>query len=650
MASSLLAGVSGLRAHQGLLDVVGNNLANINTPGYKSARATFTDLISETLAAGNGSTAGSGGVNPSQIGLGVRIGAIDQDLRQGSFQNTGRTLDLGIEGEGFFVVSNGKQDLYTRVGTFDLDAENNLVSTSTGFRVQSVDGRDIVIDVDASLPAQATQEIKLTGNLDAGADAPAQAILSSLQPFHQGFRPVVTGASGEPFALADGMTLLVKVNGGAAQTVVFNASDFADIANATAAEVASVINTQISGLQASAVGGAVELTTVGSGDEASIDIDDGVGSPAGVLGLSTALVFGSEAPANASTQLNDLPENSSPYVPGDKIHFTGTDADGTPVSATFVYGSGPGQNGTTLGDLMAFVQGLYPASTLTLLPDGTLQVEANAVGEAPLQLALNDDPANLGFTAFSSLPFAVTTEGSAGATLETSIDVVDAQGGTHTVRFVLHKTGANEWEATADLPDGDGTVIDGKITGIVFKEDGSFSHVAGVGVNDQNIELTFDGFTASQTIELNLGTSGAFDGLTQFGGSSTAGATDQDGFQAGSLSSLSVNSDGAVVGIYTNGRVQELAQIQVATFKNPAGLEKVGDSLYAVSSNSGAPLPGKAQSGRAGKIVSGVLENSNVDIALEFTRLITAQRGFQVNSRTITTTDQLLQELANLIR
>ena len=120
--------------------------------------------------------------------------------------------------------------------------------------------------------------------------------------------------------------------------------------------------------------------------------------------------------------------------------------------------------------------------------------------------------------------------------------------------------------------------------------------------------------------------------------------------RAGSIASLSVNASGTVQGIYTNGQIQDLVQLQVATFSNPGGLSKVGDNLLAVSTNSGPPNAGVAQTGRAGKIVSGVLENSNVDIAQEFTRLITAQRGFQVNSRTITTTDELLQELANLVR
>jgi len=650
MANSLLAGVSGLRAHQTMLDVVGNNLANVNTPGYKAARTMFSDLISETIRAGNSNSDGTGGVNPTEVGLGVKVSGIDHDLRQGSLQNTGRTLDLALEGEGFFVLNNGQQDVFSRVGAFDLDSENKLVAGGTGFRVQSNEGEDITVDVDASLPAQATSSVNFTGNLDATSSPPVAAQIGSAQPFQQGVRAALTSANAEPFALVDGMQFGIQIDGQAAQTVTFNTADFASIGAATAAEVAASITAQLSGVQANAVGGAVEIVSNQPGDTSSLDINDGAGNPIPVLGFGTALVFGSQTAANAATSLNDLPEKSTSYVPGDQIHLAGYDADGTAVSATFIFGSGPGQDGTTLGELTTFIDALYPASTTTLFPDGSLTLDSNQAGASPLQLGFTDDPTNVGFTNFSTLPFSTLQEGDPGAEVTTTIDVVDTQGSTHKLRFTLHKTGENEWEAIVDLPDGDGTIVDGQVQGLNFNEDGSFDFVSGVGVGDQDIEILFDGLSVAQTVGLDFGTTSDFDGLTQFGSPDTAGATNQDGYEAGTLSSLGVNASGAIQGIYTNGQVEELSQLQIATFKNPAGLSKVGDSLYAVSSNSGSPLPGTALQGRAGKVVSGVLEESNVDIALEFTRLITAQRGFQVNSRTITTTDQMLQELANLVR
>lgn len=643
--SSLLTGVSGMRAHQELLDVVGNNLANINTPGYKAARATFADMISQTIRAGSGPTENAGGVNPSQVGLGVQVASIDRDLSQGSLQSTGRTLDLAIEGQGYFMLNDGNQDLYTRVGTLTLDSDNRLVSSANGFRVQGLDGDDIAIDVDASLPAEPTASVNLVGNLDATAEAPSPTMLASSQPFMQGTRATLGSGAG-PFTLADGMQLSVRADGGATQTVTFNAADFADITNATAAEVAAAINGQLTGLTAADVGGAVQLQSDSSGASSSLDVDDGAGGPAAVLGLSTTITLGSETAANAATPLNDLPQNMGAYTAGDQIHLTGTDADGTPVSATFVYGT----DGTTVGELVSFVQSQMPNATVALQADGTLEATANQDGVSPLQVTLNDDGANVGSTSFSNLPLVSTQPGHDGATVQTSIDVYDAQGGAHSLNLTMHKTDTNEWEITASLPDGGGTILDGSVQQIRFNDDGSFSFVGGSGLGDGNLEIAFNGLGATQTIDLNLGTANGFDGLTQFGGDSTASAADQDGFASGSLSSMTIDASGQVLGVYTNGQVQELATLGIATFRNPEGLMHVGENLFAVSSNSGVPVVGAGRAGRAGEVISGVLETSNVDIALEFTRLITAQRGFQVNSRTITTTDQMLQELANLVR
>lgn len=650
MSSSLLAGVSGLRAHQAMLDVVGNNLANMNTSGYKAERATFADMISENLRPGTAPTGLVGGTNPVQIGAGVRMGSIDRDLRQGSLQSTERVLDMAIQGEGFFVVSDGRQPLYTRVGTFDIDSTGHLVSTGTGFRVQDADGKDVAIDVDARLPAAATSRVGLTGNLDAAASPPRQTVLASTQPLQQGTRAGLLGGATGPFALADGMTLSIAVDGTPPRTVTFQTADFAAIGAATAAEVAAAIAAQVPGLSAVDAGGAVQLGSLRPGSASAIDVNDGSGSPAGLLGLSTTLVLGSQTTASLSTQLDDLPQTLPAHQAGDRIHLAGTDADGLPVAGTFVFGTGPGQDGTTVGDLVSFLSSLYPASTVELGTDGTLRVTADATGDSPLQVTLTDDPSNVGATTFSAVALTESVRGDEGQRLSTTMEVFDTQGNPHTVQFTLHKTGAGEWEVNATLPDGDGQVIDGSVTGIRFREDGAFDFVAGVGVGDARLQFLFDGLSVAQDVDLDLGEAGGFAGLTQFGGTSTAGASTQDGYAAGALGSLSVGSNGTIQGVYTNGQIQDLATIQVATFTNPAGLTKVGDSLLAASTNSGLALVGRGQAGRAGKVVSGALENSNVDVALEFTRLITAQRGFQVNARTITTTDQMLQELSNLVR
>ena len=137
MSSSLLAGVSGLEAHQQMLNVVGNNLANLNTTGYKAQRMLFGDVLYETLrSASQGTSNGVGGTNPIQIGLGVSASSVSSNLQQGSLQTTGSDLDLAIQGNGFFVVNDGSQNLYTRAGSFMVDKNNTLVDPATGFQVQ----------------------------------------------------------------------------------------------------------------------------------------------------------------------------------------------------------------------------------------------------------------------------------------------------------------------------------------------------------------------------------------------------------------------------------------------------------------------------------------------------------------------------------
>ncbi len=155
---------------------------------------------------------------------------------------------------------------------------------------------------------------------------------------------------------------------------------------------------------------------------------------------------------------------------------------------------------------------------------------------------------------------------------------------------------------------------------------------------------------SSQPITLDLGSIGAFDGLSQLAGQSNAAATSQDGFEAGFYASSAINSDGSITSLFTNGQTRSAAQLQLATFTNPAGLSKEGDNLYNVTVASGTAVPRTPQSGTAGSVVSGALESSNVDIAEEFTNLIISQRSFQANARTITTTDEVLQELVNIVR
>src|SRR5262249_1567232 len=157
--SALTSALSGLRAHQLFLDVVGNNLANASTIGFKSSRLTFADALSETLRTGSAPTTTVGGVNPMQIGLGVQVHSNDTNEQQGVLDQTGRPLDLGIQGEGYFVLRSGTHTYYTRAGIFGLDNDAFVVDSATGYRVQDVNGSDIQLPLDTLLPPKATTTI-----------------------------------------------------------------------------------------------------------------------------------------------------------------------------------------------------------------------------------------------------------------------------------------------------------------------------------------------------------------------------------------------------------------------------------------------------------------------------------------------------------
>jgi flagellar hook protein FlgE len=184
MGNALNAGVSGLKAHQSMMDVAGNNLANVNTTAFKSSRASFSELLSQTIRQASAPGDGMGGMNPVQSGNGVEVSSIDRDMNQGALVNTGQSLDMAIEGAGFFVMSGSGGEAYTRAGTFSVDADYYLVDPSTGYRVQRIDstGEDdgfqttgdmgIRIPYDVALPAAATTQITCVGNLQADADTP----------------------------------------------------------------------------------------------------------------------------------------------------------------------------------------------------------------------------------------------------------------------------------------------------------------------------------------------------------------------------------------------------------------------------------------------------------------------------------------------
>ena len=397
MLRSLFSGISGLRAHQTMLDVTGNNIANVNTTGYKASQTQFQDTLSQLLTGAGGAQNGRGGTNPAQIGLGVRVAGITANFTQGSAQLTNRSTDMMISGDGFFVVRRGNEVLYTRAGSFDFDATGQMTLPGDGALVQGWMAVNGVIDMNAPLT-----DLRI----------PVGALM------------------------------------------------------------------------------AAKVTT----------------------------------------------------------------------SATY---------------------------------EGNLQADA-----------------------------------ADGTILNRDVVVYDPEGNEGILSLQFEKTAAG-WTVAAN---------GGAAQAMVFDGAGNLTSpltLAGVTVTTSGAPVTLD---------VDLST------VTGFAGVDTIKNKEQDGYAAGTLTSFQLGADGTITGTFTNSLKQTIGMIALANFNNPSGLEKVGGSLFTTTVNSGGAQIGAAGTGGRGSLSGGTLEMSNVDLSSEFTSLIIAQRGFQANSRVITTSDEILNELINLKR
>lgn len=659
MPSSFYSALSGMRSHQQWIDVIGNNLANQNTPGYKKSRATFQDNFSRNLRFAGAPGAGLGGTNPMQVGYGVSVGSIDKTFTQGSLSDTGRVFDLALEGGGFFALETPDNTVYTRVGAFGLDADQDLVDQATGARVLDPNGNPVTLDVTSLFPPQITTEITMQGNLPAVVSGPLEETLAANSAYFIGTpaekRSTGTAATYNIATLGgvpgDVVSMDVIVNSGVPQQVVV-ASD-GTTGDITAAQIAAAINA-LQDVNASVDGGTGEIVIQSDrkGAQFSIDIDP----PTGALdlttlaGFSTTLASGSESPipSDLSTaEINSLTGNLVEYVDGDQIQVVGEDTDGTPIQATFAYGAA--NDGTTMQDFVDFLNQYYTDAEVTVDGSGRLTLTSQTAGEADLLLSISDDASNTGSSDWSSYAMSVTTDGTGPDTVTTSTEVYDAAGVAHTVTMRYERQADLSWNLYAEIPDGTGTIghgsVDDPITGITFAPDGS---PTGLGSVDTTLRVQFTG-QPSQDVDIDLGADGNVEGVTQFGSEGTAYVFDQNGYGDGELANIFVSTDGTIDGFYSNGQTRTLGQLGVVTFQNDEGLRAAGNNTFEETPNSGEARFGGGDIRKAGAVISGSLENSNVDTAEQFVRLIEAQRGYQANARVVSAQDEVLAETVNLI-
>ena len=647
MSTALFTALSALKAHQDWIDVLGNNLANTNTTGYKTSTARFSDHFSRTMKYAIGPNNGLGGQNPSQIGQGVEVGSVTRNLEQGSLSDTGRTFDLAMQGHGYFAVTDGAENFYTRAGTFGLDAVHSLVDLVTGYAVLGPNGAPVVVDTDSLFPPKVTEGVEFAGNLPAEVTGPLAEVLTGASGMKHGYPAQLSGTIGGPIPIPAGenWTMEVVINGGAPQI----ASVAGAAGGVSLADIAAAID-NLSDVSAEVNGsGFVQITSSFTGSDVTLKINPGEAGKdlSAAIGVPTTLVTGSETPLEATTSLNDLPGNLADYVDGDVINISGVDTDGAPINASFRFGStASGYDGQTVEQFVAYIDSLYTSADVSVNAAGQILVEAQTAGESDLLLSISDNVGQTGRSDWSLYATSVTTEGTGPDTVITSTEIYDPAGTSHTLTVEYQRQEDQTWNVTPQLLDGAGEVLSGTITGLQFDEDGA---PIGLGAVDNQMVVQFEASPGTHVISLDFGSDGLLNGLTQFGADAEVYVSGQDGYGPGELASMTVEHDGTINGYYTNGESLELGSVGVATFANEEGLSSVGDNLWGRTPNSGTMIFGQGGIGAAGKVIGGALENSNVDTAEQFVRLIEAQRGYQASSRVISVEDEVLAEAVNLI-
>lgn len=663
MLRSLYSGISGLQGHQQMMDVIGNNIANVNTIGFKGSRMTFQDAMSQTISYGNGPVGLNGGVNPKQIGLGMTIGSIDTNFGQGVMQTTGMSTDLAIQGDGFFVVSDGNTNSYTRAGAFQLDAQGNLLAQGGKYFVQGrmadangdlVSGTPITniqLPFGEKYPAKATDEMKFHCNLDASKGA-EQNIMAA----NWGMAASATGTAAPiPANFAAGDTFTLNINGAGTETVTIPAEVTTSPTNMS--ELITVLNSAIRGN--ASLAGKVEAvndngnlsfrTTSTGGSTTSIVFAPGSGLVAADFGtIPVTQQFGTQG----TTSINALPIVTTDLTDGDTITISGSNPDGSPVTATFTYGTVAPGNGTTVNDLLIRINSIFTGATATLDEKGKIVLTDAIPGESKsaISLSFNDVGAGATVSAMAVPSFSTTQKGVDAGSHTASIYTYDSLGNKHTVEITFTKNQGqdNYWNWEAKVDGGEITASSGGSGFVSFNDDGSVARMEAL--DGQKLSFAPGQGADTMEIELNGGASGSFSGITQYSSPFTTIVSEQNGYTMGILSNVTFDETGKIVGEYTNGQNRDLAQVALATFTNENGLLKSGDNLYRASTNSGSAAVGMAGEQIASSIASTYLEASNVDLSKELTDMIIAQRGYQANTKVITTVDTMLTELIQIKR
>ncbi len=674
MMRSLFSGVSGLKNHQTRMDVIGNNISNVNTTGFKSSRVTFTDMLSQTLTGASTPQDNLGGTNPKQIGLGSSVGAIDLIFTNGSVQSTGKNTDLCLSGSALFQVKRGNEVFYTRNGAFEFDAEGNYVLPGSGLFVQGwmADGdkppettggtTNIIVKAGKSMKAKQSETSTYVNNLNGGLEGHkisavkvtyADGTTQTVPSYNPQLGSITATVGGVDYDVDPNLSAIFKVTD--PPTSVVNQAVWSKT-------IKSVTSGTVSQLGVSAVDkdGTMLYKSITPANTitATIDVpDDGFAldgyyeveqtitqAEADNAKKEITLTLDNTDGKGFTTVVIPMPEESDKYHVGDsfktKVRITSIKADAT---------------------AQIKVEGQEKPETLqaamTIDPDHT-QYEKKVSGEVT---AVKRNADGVVFNNKKVKSVSVSTEDGLSVdgltsvkyavdemyypSVVTTVSVYDSEGGSHDIPVLFTKSDANTWKLSLsgggssyiiDEPDGSTTEVTLESTNLTFNTNGAYTGGEG------KLSLKYTNGAAAQTVDLNLS------GLTQYIGSSTINAA-TDGYAMGTLSSVSIDTSGVITGTYTNGQKRAEAQVAVAQFNNMSGLTKIGDSLYQESNNSGTANV-KTAADLGVTITPSALEMSNVDVANEFTDMIITQRGFQSNSKVITVSDEMLETLVTMKR
>lgn len=551
MMRSMYSAVSGLKTHQTRMDVIGNNIANVNTVAFKSSSVTFSDILYQTTsnASGANATTGTGGVNAKQIGLGTTAAATKVSITSaGASETTGNPFDIRLTDKNstnFFIVNNGSENVFTRSGSFYVDGSGNLCMSSTGYTVMGwqVDETTGEIRKDTVSALRIMQEKNLTSAPEATTQATIAGVL-------------------------DENDTDVKNDAGR----VMNLNFYDNLGYQYTAKFA---------IKATGTDGkyTVELTSVLDSNNKNIIADLDKKQIAQIFGNYNANATLGQYGLTKDYEYDSVSKSYKNKTTGEKFPIK----DATNNSTTFV-----GNNGSQV--------------SITEIFSGITTTIANNIKNATNKYKV----------------------------------AFDAQTGHATL------TGEQtSYDLEFDTSSGKFKSIGGENPSVMLNMGALSSSLINNNGNFQNITVDF-----SQCLNYENG------GKSTIG--ADAGATDGKtgkGRKLGAMTGIFIDTSGRIYGTYDNGNTELLGQIAVAQFSNASGLEKVGESCYRTTLNSGEfDGIGVEISADGSSMTTGELEMSNVDLSSEFTSMITTQRGFQANSRVITTSDTLLEELVNLKR